>query len=161
VGLFSDPVEKGLQLYFRDDLRFIFRKMELEDTFLQEKNKEKTIIRGWKHFYRNQFPFVGYKNIPAGMVTMSFSRDVVLDPYKLVPEAEKPDKGIADLKGILRVTNIVHWLAEVGNARRLKIMAKRNKGGSYDRIVLFLGSGLMLEILVIVLILLQRRGGGG
>jgi hypothetical protein len=173
MGIFGgDLVEKALQLYFRDDLRFVFRRLELEDTFLEQRNKDKTIVKGWKHFYKNQFPFVGYKNIPAGMVTLSFGRDVILDPYGLVPEAEKPDKGIKIVGDVInskisiqangmRVTNIIKWLVEVGTARRRKIMAKRHKGNSYDRLILFLGSSLMLEIVLIVIILLQRRAGAG
>lgn len=162
MGLFGAPKEKGLQLYFRDDGRFIFRRLELEDTFLEEKNNEHVIIRGWKHFFKNQFPFAGYKGIKPGMVTLSCGRDVVLDPYDLVPDTEKPDKGTKELiKPIVRATNIVKWLVEVGNARRLKLMAKRAKNVATDRIILFLGAGLMVELLIIAIIVLQKRSEHG
>jgi hypothetical protein len=162
MGVFGDPIEKGLQLYFRDDVKFIFRFLPLEDTFLQLRNKERVVIRGWKHFYSNQFPFTGYKNIPSGFVTISSGRDVITDVYGVIPSQELPDSGVVvkDAKdGNIRLVKIVKWLSEVGEARRLKIMAKRVKNSSYDRIVLFLGIGLMLEILIIVIELLQRRGG--
>jgi hypothetical protein len=161
MGMFGEPIEKSLQLYFRDDGRFIFRFLELLETIMVERNKEKAIIRGWKHIFGNQFPFVGYKNIPSGKVTLGFNRDVILDPYKLVPDSEKPDKGAVDTKGLVRIKSIVKWLTDIGEARRLKLMAKRGKNSSYDRIIMFLGIGFMLEIVIICIVLLQNRVAGG
>ena len=161
MGLFGDPVEKSLQLYFRDDGRFIFRFLEMTETILVERNKEKTIIRGWKHIFCILFPFVGYKNIPSGKVILGFNRDVILDPYKLVPDSEKPDRGVSDAKGLVRIKSIVKWLTDIGDARRLKLMAKRAKNTSYDRLIMFLGIGFMLEIVIICIVLLQNRAAGG
>lgn len=155
MGLFSfgPPKEKRTQLFFRDDGKFQFRKLELEDTFLVEKNKDDVVQKGWKHFYRNQFPFEGYKGIPADMVTMSFARDVLLDPYDLVETRDKPDKG----KGL--VSEVISWLVEVGTMRRLKMIAKRGKISTYDKIVLFLGAAFMCQVLIIGLMVLAKRGG--
>ena len=87
----SIPKEKRTQLFFRSDGKFEFRRMELEDAMIVEKNKDGEIISGWPHFYQAQYPFPGYKNIPADMVTLSHARDIILDPHKLVPIDELPE----------------------------------------------------------------------
>lgn len=156
---FGTPKEKRTQLYFRDDGKFTFRRLEIEDTFLVERNKDGMIIRGWKHFYNNQFPFGGYRNIAADMVTLSSGRDIVLDPYNLVPEKEKPGKVAKQAVKVAGQPPIVDWLVEVGNMRRLKEMSKRGKASTYDKIVLFLGTALMLEILIIGILVAANRMG--
>ena len=90
-NILGKPKEKRTQLHFRDDGAFEFRRLEIEDTFLVEKKNDE-IIKGWKHFYRNQFPFAGYKGIKPDQVTLSYDRDIILDPYNLVDEKDKPDK---------------------------------------------------------------------
>ena len=78
TNILGAPKEKRTQLFFRDDGKFIFRKLEIEDTFLVEKfNKE--VVKGWKHYFKLQVPFPGLKGIAADMVTMGCDRDIVLD----------------------------------------------------------------------------------
>jgi len=148
------PKERRTQLHFRDDGSFEFRKLEIEDTFLVEKNKDE-IIRGWKHFYRNQFPFVGFKSIKPDQVTMSFDRDIILDPYGLIKDdKDNPEK--REAKG--QLVGVKAWLSDVGEARRLKMMANRSKSKSYNMIIIFLGSALMIELLILGIGVLVNRG---
>lgn len=133
--------------------------MEIEETFLVEKNKDSEVVAGWAHFYQNQYPFPGFKNIPSDMVTISHARDIILDPHDLVPRDELPDSITV---GLGKKTNTPEdktksWLANVGKASRLKIMSKRGKNKNIDRIITFLGVAFMLEI-VIILILVARGG---
>jgi hypothetical protein len=154
MSIFGTPKESRTQLLFRDDGKFIFRKLEVEDTFLQEKNKDNVIVKGWKHFYKLQFPFPGGQGVKADMVTLSFSRDVVLDPYNLIDYRDIPDN-----KGNPAKVGIAQWLVDVGQARRLKMIVKRGKGSIYDKITLFLGAGFMLEILIILILALRSKAG--
>lgn len=146
---------KGLQLFLRDDMRFKFRPLEIVDTFLVERQNEQ-IVRGWKHFYKNQYEFAGYRGIPSGMVTLSFARDIILDPHGLVPERERPEKYAVEIGKTKSDRGIIAWLVDVGNAQRLKIIAKRGKNNTYDKIVIFLGIIGVLEIIVIGISLITK-----
>jgi len=147
------PKERRTQLHFRDDGSFEFRKLEIEDTFLVEKNNEE-ILRGWKHFFRNQFPFAGYKSIKADQVTLSYDRDIILDPYGLIQgDKDSPDnRSVRVVTGATKDakrTGVELWLADVGEARRLKMMASRAKATNYNKVILFLGSVLIMQLLII------------
>ena len=157
----KETKEKAGQLYFRDDHKFTFRFLELEDTIMVERNKDKTVKNGWKHFYSLEFPCAGYKGVAQpGSYTLSYGRDVIFDLYGILPDADKPDKGLPPAKGLQRVDNIIKWLVNIGNVQRMKIIAKRSKNQVYERITLFLGIGLMLQFLIIAIELLMKRGGG-
>jgi hypothetical protein len=86
--------ELKTQLYFGDNNSFKFVKRPLENSCLLEKSGD-TIKRAWKHFFCNELPFPGYKNISAGMVTPGFGRDIILDLFDKIPKGEeisdKPD----------------------------------------------------------------------
>jgi hypothetical protein len=179
MGLFSfgPTKESRTQLLFRDEGSFEFRRLEIEDTFLVEKKdgkKDSDIVRGWKHFYENQFPFPGYGRIPADMVTLGFNRDIILDPYGIVKREELPPEekqtGEGDALVLAWPQGNGHkgrlfnkgqpWLVEVGHARRLKILAKRGRASIYDKIVYFIGATLLLEIVIILIKVGQAHGGG-
>lgn len=163
TGILGNPKEKRTQLHFRDDGTFEFRRLEIEDTFLIEKGKDNEIVRGWKHLYRNQFPFAGYKSIKADQVTLSYDRDIILDPYKLIEDDEdnpqKRTKVVADaVEGSKEVKGTRAWLSDIGEARRLKLLANRAKSSNYNKIIIFLGSALMVELLIIGFQVLGRQG---
>lgn len=160
LNITGPPKEKAFQLHFRDDNSFEFRQLDIEDTFLIEKDKEE-IKRGWKHFYRNQFPFAGYKNMKRGQVTLSFDRDIILDPYGIiandVDNPEKREKTVIDMfGGETKLKGTRAWLSDVGEARRMKMMANRAKNNNYDKIILFLGCGLVIQLLILGIEVLMR-----
>jgi len=140
MNLFGAPIEKRTQLHFRDDGKFQFHKLIIEDTFLVQKTKG-VIVKGWKHFYKLQFPFVGIKGIPADMVTLGFDRDIVLDPYRIVDDKEKPDKN--------KKINQNTWITDVADGQRYK--AQNNPGNmlTLDKITIFLGVATLLIVLAI------------
>lgn len=139
-GLLGPPKEKRTQLLFRDDGKFIFRKLEIEDTFLVEKmNKE--IIKGWKHFFKLQFPFPGLKGIPADMVTLAFDRDIILDPYGIVDDKDKPDKH--------KKIDENDWITDVADGQRYKAQNKPGNMLMLDKITLMLGGMTTIIVLAI------------
>ena len=94
VGLtIGTTKERGTQLYFRDDGGFIFRKLDIEDGFLVLKDKNSKVIKAWLMRYKLLHRFDGYKNIGADKVTVSFGRDIMFDPFKLLNPNEAPVKG--------------------------------------------------------------------
>jgi len=93
MNIFGPPKEKGTQLYFRDDGGFQFRKIDIEDTFLVEKIGRGEINKAWMMRYKLLKRFDGFKNISADMVTISYARDIVFDPFDQLNLSEKPEKG--------------------------------------------------------------------
>ena len=162
---FGDKREKRTQLYFRDDGKAEFRQLDIEATFMITTNKDDEIIKGWKHVYKNQFAFPGYKKLKPDMVTLAHGRDIIFDPFGLVPSTEKPD--MTDMvvlpeedEGGNKVRKIPQWLIDVGNAQMLKQMAQPGKQSSYNKIITFLGVGFVFEMLIIGALALLNRGGG-
>ena len=140
--IFGAPKEKRTQLFFRDDGKFIFRKLEIEDTFLVEK-KNKVIIKGWKHFYKLQFPFAGMKGVGADMVTLGFDRDIILDPYNIVDSSQKPDKH--------KKINENPWITEVAEAQRYKAQNNPSNMLLVEKVTLFLGVCTTIIVLSIAI----------
>lgn len=140
MNIFGPPKEKRTQLFFRDDGKFIFRKMLIEDTFLVEK-VDNNIIKGWKHFFKLQFPFAGLKGIGADMVTLGFDRDIILDPYNLVDDKDKPD--------IRKKINENDWVTEVAEGQRYKAQNKPGSMLMVDKVTVFLGVAVLIMVLAI------------
>jgi hypothetical protein len=135
----SAPKERRTQLFFRDDGKFQFRKLEIEHGAQVEKQNDE-IIKAWPHFYGLQKVFNGFKGIGADMVTIAFDRDIILDIYDQLSPDEKPEKGHQLIKS---------WISRIGEGQRYKV---QNKPGSmllWDKITMFLGTALVLEWVVI------------
>jgi len=129
MSLFGPPKEKRTQLYFRDDGGFIFRKLDIEDAFLVEKSK-KVIVRAWMMRYKLLKRFNGFKRIGADMVTISFARDIVFDPFDQLATSEKPEKGASLTKDFVR---------KIAEAKCYTHEQKAKGSLLVDKLVLFLG----------------------
>lgn len=89
-------------MYFRDDGGFQFRKLDIEDTFLVEKNSQKEAVKAWMMRYKLLRRFDGFKSIDADMVTVSYGRDIVFDPFRQLNDNEKPEKGKKLIKDFIK-----------------------------------------------------------
>ena len=100
------------QLYFQDDDKFRFVKRQVEFSCLVEKAKGE-LVRGWKHFFSNQYYFAGYRGLSAGTITLGFARDIILDPFNKIQEgvavSEKPKADDTSLK---------KWIAKIAENQR-------------------------------------------
>jgi len=134
--------ERKTQLYFYDDNTFQFIKRPLQHFCLVEKEGDK-LKRAWKHFYGNQILFKGYKNMSADMITLGFSRDIILDPFDKIPKGEKmsdkPDLRIQD--------GLKKWIARIGENMRHIYRSKRQTSITGDRI-----SWALIAVMVIMII---------
>lgn len=139
MGVLGNSKEQRTQLFFRDDGKFTFRKLEVEDTFLVEKT-DNAIVRGWKHYYSLQFPFTGYGKIPADMVTLGYSRDIILDPFGLVSDIEKPEAG-----GVSKLDK--RGISDVAETQRYKVQNKPTGMYLVDKVTLILGAGFLLQLI--------------
>lgn len=152
MGLFDMATkEQRTQLMFFDDGSFKFRKMPFEDSCLVEK-KNNEVEKAWAHFYGAELRFDGFKNMRADMVTLSFNRDFILDPFNKVkvattPNGGKPGKGDDDIK---------KWTGAIAEGQRYKVMSKAGNMLLVNKITLFLGSALILEVIMMGLIIAKR-----
>lgn len=140
MNLFGIPKEKGTQLYFRDDGGFQFRKLDIEDTFLVEKNSDNVAIKAWMMKYKLLKRFNGFGNIGADMVTVSYGRDIVFDPFNQLNKGEKPEKG----KNLIK-----DFVKKIATAKCYQ-HERTAKGSIFtDKVTLFLGLTMVLLALAI------------
>ena len=88
----STPKEQATQLLFRDDGTFIFRKLDVEDGFLVERDTTDNIVRAWMLHYKLLKRFNGFKDISADRLTISYNRDIVLDLFDQLSDVDKPSE---------------------------------------------------------------------
>jgi hypothetical protein len=139
----SGGKEKKTCLHFYDDHTFEFKKREVESACLIDK-KDGNIIKGWKHFFATEAWFTGFRNMHADAVTLTCDRDFIMDPFNRIKEASdpnsgKPKKGEGDIK---------KWTAQIAESMRYIVMNKPGNLLLMDRIALFLGVGLIIELLL-------------
>lgn len=141
----SGTQEQRTQLHFFDDGSFTFRKMPFEDACLVEK-KNGEAEKAWAHFYSAELRFNGYRGIGADMVTLSFNRDFILDPFNSVKEVTTPSDGGKPKKDPL---SIRAWTSKIAESQRYKVVSKPGNTLLVNRISMFLGIALILELLII------------
>lgn len=157
MGMFDGKViEKRWQCYFPDDDTFQFRKLEVEDTFLIERGKQREVVRGWKDLRGNRFSCPGYRqaHIPPCSVTFSHPRDIIFEVVPgIIPNAQRPDGGRTSMRrtkdgtGVAfsvegereRLKEVATWCASVGDFRLLRAAAKKLKQASMDKLIMWLG----------------------
>lgn len=102
----NGAVEKSGQVLFRDNGNILFRQIEVSEASLLEK-KNGVVVKGWRHFFKTQFPVEKFGGVPGGMYTLSHERDIVWDPFNILSKEEKPEvdmsKGMFNRKGIREV----------------------------------------------------------
>ena len=134
--------EYKIQLYFQDDDKFRFVRRLVEYSCLVEKGKGE-LVRGWKHFFGNQYYFAGYKGISAGTITLGFARDIILDPFNKIPTgdtvSEKPKS--RDASGLKK------WIAKIAENQRHIYRTQRKSTFKED----FINWCLMGVLVVMVL----------
>lgn len=140
---------KRTQLHFRDDGQFEFRKLDILDGFLVEKQVQDVVVKAWLLFYKLQKRFKGYKKIGSDMVTISFDRDIVLDTFGQLRDAEKPEKG-SNLKK--------DFVSKIATAKCYKHEHSGKKRDLYDKMVLFFGIALVCELLIIGIQAVSKGG---
>ncbi len=148
MSFFGVSKERGTQLFFRDDHKFHFRRIALQDTAMVVKNNN-VILSGWKHFFQNQFPFNGYKGvktnlgykggIKAAMITLAYARDIIYDPFNIIPAEEKPEK---TKRGKLDKA----WITNIAETQIYKARNKPVKTLVMDLIV----GGLLIALMIMM-----------
>jgi len=126
AGFFTGakPAERKMQLYFNDDDSMEIRRLEIDATVLLERVRG-VIVAAFKHFYKLEYDFEGYKTIPPGKLTLGFSRDVVLDLFNNLDETkDKITKGNAMNRP---------WITEIAKNSFYKIKQQKPQGVFMDK----------------------------
>lgn len=137
--------DQRTQLYFHDDGTFEFRKLDVDVACLIRRDNKGITLQAWRHYYKNQYPFSGYKKIKPDMVSLGYGRDIVLDPHKILTDDELPelDKDInkLDRKGIKEIAQAQCYRAE------------NQKGASLlvDKITTYLGIPVIILAVAIAI----------
>ena len=139
-NIFGVPKERGTQLYFRDDGGFHFRTLDIEDTFVVEKNKQKEAVKAWMMRYKLLKRFDGFKSIGADMVTVSYGRDIVFDPFRQLNESEVPEKGKALIKDFIK---------RIAEAKCYQHERTAKGSTLVEKVVIYMGAVMVLLALAI------------
>ncbi len=143
MGLLGVPVEYGTQLLLRDDRTFIFRKLKIAESSLVDYVHEKPVI-AWPMLYKLMKRFEGYARIGAGMVTICYNRDIILDPLHQMPEKTKPVKGSSLQKDFIRKLAEAKCYQHEYSARPTFILDKMTVFIGITMILLALALGIKL-----------------
>ncbi len=128
---------KRLQLIFYNDNSFQFRELPIVDASLIIR-KGKDIMLGWPSFNKLLKEFPGLGNIKKTKLLLSCENDIVWDEFNQLEDAEKPEKD----KGLIN-----KWVQKRAETVRYRHQAKPGKETTMDRVVLFLGVALMVQVL--------------
>lgn len=134
-GIKGTQKERRTQLYFRDDGTFEFRKLDIEDSFLVDKDTKGSIIRAWIMYFKLLKRFGGFKNIGADMVTLSYSRNTVFDPFHQLTNEEAPTE-----KGKLKEA----FVKRVAESKCYQHEQKAAPALIMDKLTMFLGTLMIL-----------------
>lgn len=143
-------MEKKTQLYFYDNNKFEFRKLQLISSCLSDKTLEQEKGAAWRHSYSGQYDFPGYKNISADTVTLGFARDIFLDPHGKVPETK-------DTTGKPSKDGVKAWIAQVATNQRQVYRSKIKRHTTAD----IINFGLITVIGFMIIGWIIRFASGG
>jgi hypothetical protein len=136
--------EKKIQFFIHDDDSIEFVKRTIEDTVLIEMRNGKPVA-AFKHYYKLEYDFEGYKNLPAGKITLGYPRDVILDLFNTLEVKDKFTKG-NDLNR--------PWITDIGANAFYKAKTQKAPSLLMDRfsvLCMFLVAGEAIAILFKVL----------
>lgn len=143
MGLLGDKKERGIQLLIRDDGDFLFRELDIQDSFLVEKDGHGNVIKAWMMPFRLSRKFDGLKGVfKAGRVYASYNRDIVYDPFKELGPGEKPEQGREIKK---------KFVTKIAEGKCYQHEHSHKASFFMDKFVLFLGGTMILLGLVIAL----------
>lgn len=151
--LVGTATQKGkvTRLHFKDNRHFKFEKTEVEDSFLLEKRNGR-LTRAWEMVYKLQVPFLGFKKIPRDMVSLTFDRDVIFDPFNILGDKEKPTGYVSRLS---KQVGVDMWVSDITKMQQYKRQEESSKrmAQTTQMVLLAIPTVLMgLGVLIVVLI---------
>lgn len=140
MGLFGkSPVQYRMQLFHYDngDLEFIRRRLiggsptELDDGGHPHQS--------WIDHYQTLYPFDGYKTIPGDAVQMAYGRHFHMEIHDILNDDDRPPE----------TSELDHpFISAIAEARAVEITRTAKPHSTYDRLMLILGTALILEFII-------------
>lgn len=149
MGLLSTPKSKGWNFHIRDDGKFEIRQLDLDSGWLIEKHGEKEIA-AYLQPYKTLKHFDGFGKFPACNMTITYPRDILFDPFHQLTLNERPEKGTSLKK---------QMMSRIAESTVNKHEQDAKPTSATDKIILFLGSVIVILALSIGLQVLANRGG--
>jgi len=142
MSLFGTPKEQETQLHLRDDWSFEFRRLDIENSSLLERNQRGEVPRAWVFPHKLRKRFDGIQKIRRGMLLVSCDRDIIFDPFGQMPDVEKPEQGEKlDKPFIQRIAEATIY-DHARKARGVTVM---------DKVVLFVGVVMIILAVAIAI----------
>lgn len=118
------PKEQKTTLHIHDDDSIEFRKLEIDFTCLIER-VQKRIVAAYKHFYKLEYDFEGYKALSAGKITITNTRDVITDLFGNIDEGKDKIKKGVELDR--------PWISNISKSAFYKVKAQKAPSLLMDR----------------------------
>jgi len=158
AAIFTGKEKRG-QLYFREDGKFLFRRLSVEDTFLIEK-KNGNRVAAWLLAYQSQIPFAGGGGVKPNNVTISYARDIIFDPFNLLRGSQKPSafdhdaqspKGMP-AEGSRAITK--PWIRDIAESQTYTAQQESSRRMALTTQMALLGGAVLLMAVALIVIIL-------
>ena len=138
LGIGTRP-QYRMQLFHYDngDLEFIRR--PLIGGSPTELDKAGNPQQSWIDYYQTLYPFDGYKSIPGDALHMAYGRHFFMEMHDILKDEDKPPE----------TSELDHpFISAIAEARAVEITRTAKPNSSYDKLMLILGTGLILEFII-------------
>ena len=140
MGLFTQVrKEERTQLYHYDNGDLEFVKRPLVGGSPTQLDKAGNPRRSWIDYYQCLYPFDGFQGISADAVQLAYGRHYHMEVHDILSDDIRPPESdkLND-----------PYITAIAEARAVEITKTANPHSSYDRLILFLGIGLVLEFVI-------------
>ena len=139
MDLFRTTVTKRMQLYHHDNSDLEFIKRDIIGQSSTELDDTKTSKRSWIDYYQTLYQLDGYKNIPADMVQLAYSRHFHLEIHDILPEEQRPPDSDA---------MNTPFITAIAEARSIELSKAAKPKTIYEKMTWMLGLALLIEMLI-------------
>ncbi len=131
---------KRTQLMFYDDFTVAFRELDIQDGAFVVKGTSDELTDAWDAPNKLILPFEGMGKLRKSAVIMCIESDIIFDPFNKLSDNDKPTIG-PDL--------IKKRISKKAEAIRYRHQAKPGESLIMNRVTLFLGIAIIMEMLIL------------
>jgi len=133
-------------LMFYNDNTFEILNLPVKDASLVVKSGVE-IVKAWPILNKLTMSFSGLGSIKKQRVLVACENDIIFDPFDRLAAEEKPEKG----SGLVKT-----WIQKKAETVRYRHQAKPKVGTLVNRVVMFLGISLTVEVLALFITVMRR-----
>ena len=95
--------------------------------------------RSWIDYFETLYAFDGYRKIPADAVQLAYGRHFHLEIHDILSDEIRPP-------ATTELDN--YFISAIAEARAVEITKSAKPHSTYDRLILFLGIGFVMELII-------------